>query len=31
MLEDSEMNLALKEYKRAEHIQETFHPRNRKI
>jgi hypothetical protein len=31
MLNDSEMNQAFDDYKRAEHIQETFHARNRRI
>jgi hypothetical protein len=31
MLDDAEMNEALKSFKQAEHIKDTFHARNRRI
>jgi hypothetical protein len=31
MLEDAEMNEAFKDFKKAEHIRDTFHARNRRI
>ena len=31
MLDDAEMNEALKGFKQAEHIKDTFHARNRRI
>lgn len=31
MLDDAEMNEALRDFKKAEHIKDTFHARNRRI